>query len=213
VPSRTARWAALAALTAAPMSGARADAVRWVAAPGRGEIVVNVFRKGLFSNLAHDHHFVAGRFRVAATLDDARGVVGPFEVEVDAASLRDRQPELSDADREKVDAQAASAEVLDAARFPAIRLAPGPAPEAPLRRTADGSLEGSLEGVLSLHGRSRPVAVPVHAAREGPGWRVRGAARFLQSDFGIEPYSGFLGTVGVHDEVEVAFDLFLVPAP
>jgi polyisoprenoid-binding protein YceI len=112
-----------------------------------------------------------------------------------------------------VNAQAAGPEVLDAARFPEIRLAPGPAGEARLRRAADGRLEGDMPGALSLHGRSRSVTVPVQAAREGGAWRVRGSVRFLQSDFGIEPYSGFLGTVGVQDEVEVTFDLFLVAEP
>src|SRR5512135_2280214 len=178
----------MVALGMAFASAARAEPVRLAAAPGRGEIVVNVLKKGLFSNLAHDHHFVAGRFRVTATLDEERGRLGPFEVVVDAASLRDRQPELSDADRDKVNAQAVGPEVLDAARFPEIRLAPGPAGEAALRRAADGGLEGDLPGVLSLHGRSRGVTVPVQAARQPVGWRVRGAVRFLQSDFGIEPY-------------------------
>jgi polyisoprenoid-binding protein YceI len=47
---------------------------------------------------------------------------------------------------------------------------------------------------------------------EGDGWRVRGGVKFKQSDFGITPFSGFLGTIAVHDEVEVALDLLLTPA-
>lgn len=51
----------------------------------------------------------------------------------------------------------------------------------------------------------------MRASREGAGWRASGTLRFLQSDFGIEPYSGFLGTIAVQDEVQVEFDLFLAP--
>jgi polyisoprenoid-binding protein YceI len=202
----------LAILALAPMRDARASPSRWSADPARSRIVVHVFKKGLFSGLAHDHHFVAGTFRVTATIDEAAPSAGPFEVIVAAGSLRDQQPDLSDDDRAKVDAQAAGEDVLDASRFPEIRLVPAEVP-AGLRAAGAGGLEGQLAGTLTLHGQQRPVSVAVRAARDGDGWRARGSTRFRQSDFGIEPYSGFLGAIAVQDEVLVEFDLRLEAIP
>lgn len=199
---------ALVILSIAPMGSARAAPTRWTAEAGKSQVVVRVYKKGLLSGLAHDHEFAAGKFRASASLDES-GAVSGFEVVVAADSLRDRNPELSPDDRAKVDAQALGDGVLDAARFPEIRFAStepaGPAPGV----QADGRVEGKLLGTLSLHGRQRPLSIPVRASREGEGWRARGTVQFLQSDFGIEPYSGFLGTIAVHDEIQVVFDLFL----
>jgi len=212
VATRRLRWlVALLAVSLAPPRDARASPTRWSADLGRSQIVVHVYKKGLLSGMAHDHHFGVGNFRVTATLDETPPSRARFEVIIAADSLRDGQPDLSPEDRAKVDGQSAGAGVLDAHRFPEIRFAPEEPADAVLSVKPDGSIEGSLAGTLSLHGQQHPLAVPVQAKREGEGWRVRGSVRFKQSDFGIEPYSGFLGTVAVHDEIQVEFDLVLEP--
>ncbi len=184
-------------------------ASRWVANARRSQVVVHVYRKGLLSGMAHDHHFHVGEFRATAVLDPAGPDLGPFEVVADAGSLRDRQPDLTPDERARVDAQAAGDDVLDAHRFPEVRLVPARAGLTRLRSEPDGSLAGELAAKLVLHGKERAVTVPIAASREGGSWRARGTFRFRQSDFGIEPYSGFLGMVAVHDEVQVDFDVRL----
>jgi polyisoprenoid-binding protein YceI len=190
---------------------ARAEPRGWEAVPGRSRLVVHVYKRGLLSGLAHDHHFHATHWSATARLEPSGE--GPMRVEVvvRSASLADQQPALSAGDRAKVDRQAA--QTLGAEKFPEIRFtsdrlirraAPGAAPDAPL--------EGELVGTLALHGRERPLTIPVHAERDGDGWRVRGAVRFKQTDYGVEPFSGFLGTIAVKDEVEVELDLVLAPA-
>jgi polyisoprenoid-binding protein YceI len=203
-------WLALlVALWMVPVGTVHASPGRWSATPGRSRITIHVYKKGFLSGMAHDHHFAAGSFRVTATMVAGAPALARLEVTIAADSLRDQQPELSAEDRAKVDAQAAGSDVLDAARFPEIRFEPeGPA-ESALRVEPDGSLDGELSGTLSLHGQRHPLAVRVHAAREGEAWRARGSVRFKQSDFGIEPYSGFLGAVAVHDEILVEYDLVL----
>jgi polyisoprenoid-binding protein YceI len=126
-----------------------------------------------------------------------------------ADSLRDRQTALSDADRRKVDGQAAGPDGLDAAGHPEVAYRSTGV-------TLDGgagegvaSARGTLHGELSLRGRTRPVDVAFEAERGPGGWRVRGRARLKQSDFGIEPFSGFAGTIGVKDEVEIELAILL----
>jgi polyisoprenoid-binding protein YceI len=190
-----------------------AGPARWSAGPGESRVVVNVYKKGLLSGMAHDHHFRAGEFRVTASTDGAGPAPTAFEVVVAAGSLRDEAPDLSPADRAKVDAQAAGEDVLDASRFPEVRFAAREAQAAWPPAGPDGSAGGELRGTLTIRGRERPVAVAVRTAKEGNGLRARGSVRFRQSDFGIEPYSGFLGMVAVEDEVQVDFDLQLTPVP
>ncbi len=205
----TARWLA-AVLLAAQGAAAGASPAAWTAVTSKSEILVHVRKAGILSGLAHDHHFAASEWRASASLDPAAPGEARIEVVVAAGSLRDRQTALSPQDREKVDRQAAGPETLDADHFPEIRfVARGlPGPSAP-----GDAIDGEMRGTLSLHGRERPVAVPVHAIREGDGWRARGSVQLRQSDFGIAPFSGFLGTVSVHDEVVVEYDVVLAPAP
>ncbi len=195
------------ALLAAPaaLSGA-ARASTFGAVLSKSRIVVHVKKRGLLSGMAHDHHFAVRDWRATADFDPANPAEARCEVIAAADSLRDEQPALSSEDRQKVDRQAAGEGVLDARRYPEIRFTSS----GPLRG-GDGRVEGTFSGTLRLHGRERPVRASAAATREGEAWRVRASVRFKQSDFGIEPYSGFLGTIAVEDEVLVEADLVMVP--
>ena len=189
--------------------GASAAPGAWSAGPASSRLLVRVQKRGLLSGLAHDHEFLATDWRASAAFDPAGGAPARFEVVVRTGSLRDQQPALSAVDRAKVDEQAAR--TLEAARFPEVRFSADRLVLQPGAQGPEGRLEGALSGTLTLHGQERPLGVAVRAAREGAGWRATGTVRFRQRDFGVEPFSGFLGTIAVHDEVEVAFDLLLAP--
>jgi polyisoprenoid-binding protein YceI len=193
---------------------ARAEPVTWTASTDSGQILVHVYKRGLFSGLAHDHHFSATDWQVTAVLDPAKPGLARVEVVVAAGSLRDQQAALTEKERDKVNGRAAGPETLDAARYPEIRfVADRLAMVEPTPIGPEGGLEGDLVGTLSMHGVSRPLEVPIHATRDGERWRVTGTARIKQSQFGIEPFSGFAGTVSVHDEAVIEFDLQMSPAP
>lgn len=212
--SRGASWLALLLVALGPTVAAGAEPVSWTARTGQSRIVVHVTKRGLFSGLAHDHHFSATDWKATAVLGPGASSLVRVEVVVSASSLRDRQEALSEGDRAKVNLRAAGPETLDAARFPEIRfVADGVNLSLPASALPERSLDGELVGTLSLHGRQRPLTVPVHATRDGDGWRIKGAARFKQSEFAIEPFSGFGGTVAVHDEVVVEYDLVMGPGP
>lgn len=205
-------WLLTAALSILPCAPAAAAGLE--AGPATGRILVHVKKRGLFSAFAHDHRFEVGRWRVAADVPGGDPSRLSVEASLAAGSLRDRQEALSDADRAKVDAQAAGPEVLDAARHPEIAwrsegatLDPAPGKDGPV-----GPVRGTARGRLTIRGRAQPVDVAFEAERDGESWRVRATARARQSDFGIAPFSGFLGTVGVEDEVEIEVALTLRPA-
>jgi polyisoprenoid-binding protein YceI len=200
----------LAILAAAGLAAAPAGAGRFDAAPGGPGIRIHVAKRGAFAMFAHDHDFEVTRWTGTAEIPDGDPAQAKVELTLAAGSLHDREAKLSESDRRKVDAQAAGPEVLDAARAPEITFRSE-------RVSVDGgasggAVHGTIHGRLTLRGHTNPVDATFEATREGEGWTVRGRARFKQSEFGIRPFSGFGGTVGVKDEVEVTFELALRPA-
>jgi polyisoprenoid-binding protein YceI len=186
----------------------RVHAAEWLSGPSTGRIVVHVHKKGLFSAFAHDHHFEATEFRVTADLPAGDPGSAAVVLVVDASSLRDRQPSLSEDDRRKVEAQVAGPDVLDAQHSPRIEFRAHSLEAAP--GTGAEHVRGTLHGTLTIRGRSRPIDVTVEAERNREDeWRVRGKTRLKQTAFGIEPFSGFAGTVAVKDEVDVELALIL----
>lgn len=196
-----------AALAASPGDGV----ARLLARPEGDGIRVHVSKRGLFSGFAHDHAFEVTRWRGHAELPGGDPSRVSLELVLDATSLREREHALSAGDREKVERQAAGRDVLDAERHPEITFRATRATLEP-RSGEAAPIKGVLHGMLSLRDRTGPVDVPFEAEPAGEGWRVRGKARFRQSAWGIEPFSGFGGAVGVKDEVELAFAIRLDPA-
>ncbi len=185
-----------------------ASAGEWEALPPGGHIVVHVQKKGLFSGFAHDHAFEVTEWRASAVIPDGDPASTSVEVVLSAGTLHDRQPRLSEGDRRKVDAQASGPDVLDAEHHPRIEFR---SQRLELERgSTDGAhLRGTLHGTLALRGRSAPADVDFEAERGADAWSVRGNAHVKQTAFGIKPFSGFGGTVGVKDELVVELDLTL----
>jgi hypothetical protein len=61
-------------------------------------------------------------------------------------------------------------------------------------------------GELELAGRKRPARFELNAAADG---RVRGTLPVTQSERGIKPYRGMMGTLKVRDTIEVVLDVSL----
>lgn len=176
--------------------------------PSASTFVIRASKRGLLSTLAHDHEFMPERWRAEADFDPRRLQELHVDVRVDAASLHDHVARLTAPVRAYVDREATGPEVLDVARYPEIGFH---ADAATVRR--DGAdFDGVLHGTLTLHGATRPLDVPFHARADGPGERVSGRVRFRQTDFGMTPFSRARGSIGVDDEIQVEFELVLVPA-
>jgi polyisoprenoid-binding protein YceI len=200
---------ALAALAPPAAAAEAAPGRSFTADASASTFAVLVSKAGLLSGFAHDHRLVPSRWRARARLDPGHPEALEVEVVVEVASLRDTAPRLTAGNRAQVDRETASPAVLDAARHPEIRFRSREAAGLPAR--AGEVLEGVLRGELALHGATRPLEVAFRAVREGEGYRVKGGARFAQTDFGITPFSSAMGTIGVDDEVRVEFELVLRP--
>jgi polyisoprenoid-binding protein YceI len=167
-------------------------------APPAAAVHVLVFREGLLSGFGHDLELAVTRFDVRVD-EAARRVDASF----DAASLRvlralrdgvELPGGLSDADRRTIE-DSVRRDVLAAGRFPEIGFRS--------TRVVDAADGFDVAGRLKLHGVERDVAVPLR--RAGDRWTAEVGLR--QPDFGIAPYSAFLGALRVKPDVVVRLSL------
>ncbi|MGH7759775.1 MAG: YceI family protein, partial [Candidatus Dormibacteria bacterium] len=61
-------------------------------------------------------------------------------------------------------------------------------------------------GELTIRGQTRPVRLRAAVDHSG---RLQGSATLVQSEFGIRPYTAFLGALRLADQVQVRFQLQL----
>jgi polyisoprenoid-binding protein YceI len=65
---------------------------------------------------------------------------------------------------------------------------------------------GMIAGTLTLAGQSRPMRLQVTSTGED---RYHATSSVVQSEYGIKPYTGFLGALRVRDAVSVDVDVDL----
>lgn len=98
---------------------------------------------------------------------------------------------------EKALARSNALGVFDAEKYPRIRFQADA-----VEKTADGY---RLSGTLEIHGTTRDRVVDLRVEDLGDRWRMSAEAEVTQSEFGMKPYSMFLGSMKVVDEVAVSF--------
>lgn len=164
------------------------------------ELSLWTYKAGLLSRVAHDLCFHAEG--VEATVTRSEHVIS-VQLSFPVAGLRvqgqvknGQVKPLSSKDHAEIEGNLLK--VLDGARFPKIVYSG--AGEA----TADGA---TLEGTLTIAGRERPLPLRARLEQADGESRVQGEIRFLQSTFGIKPFSALMGALKVKDEVRVSWDL------
>lgn len=192
---------------------AYAAAVRWaygalVSASGRrhqigpehGKLLLRTSRAGIASGAGHDLTIALDRWSGVVFLAD-HSPDSSAEVTVQLGTLRVLDgtggvKPLSDRDKREI-AQIAR-RLLDTDHRPEARFV-----STGVRESADG---GVVEGTLTLRGQERPLELTVTDLGNG---RYRAVTTVLQSDYGIKPYTAFLGALKVADGVTVEAELDL----
>jgi polyisoprenoid-binding protein YceI len=62
-----------------------------------------------------------------------------------------------------------------------------------------------LDGSVQIHGTSRPQTVDLAVEESGDVWVMSASVPVLQTQFGVKPYSLFVGSLKVADEVNLRF--------
>jgi polyisoprenoid-binding protein YceI len=168
--------------------------------PDRGRLILRTSRQGLATQAGHDLVIEVTRWsgEVVLAEDPAAGTVS-ITAEVGSLAVRGGTgglKPLSDRDR------------LDIAQTARALLQTDLHPQARFTSTAvrPGGTGGVLDGTLTLLGVDRPLRLEITGLGGG---RYRAAGRVVQSEYGIRPYSAFLGALKLADPVAVEAELDL----
>jgi polyisoprenoid-binding protein YceI len=167
-------------------------------------VLIHVGKTGIGSFAGHEHDAIASGLsgEVMADFDDlSRSSV---DVSIDARSLKITDRDESAEDVQKVQQTMLGPEVLDAARFPTIRLRSRAVTGT---RVLSGVYVAAVAGELSLHGVTKAITVPLQLDTRGDTLTATGKMVVKQTDFGIEPISSGGGLVRVEDEVTISFQI------
>jgi polyisoprenoid-binding protein YceI len=168
-----------------------------------GRITLRTSRDGLVAQAGHDLTIDAARWSgelvvgadLAPTSLEVRVDLGALVVRAGTGGIKP----LTDRDRREIVVTARK--VLGSERYPEATFT-----ATTFEPSGDG---GTITGTLTLAGRSRPEKLEV--SQTGPGL-YRATTTIRQTDFGIKPYSAFLGSLKVSDAVQVEVDLDLSQA-
>ncbi len=171
----------------------------------KGRITLRTSRDGIVAQAGHDLTIEAARWSadlvIGADLQPASLVAN---VDLGALVVREGAGGIKPlSDRDKREISVSARKILGADRHPeATFTATG------FEAGPDGS-GGVITGSLSLAGQSRQQRLEVTQTGSG---RYRATTTVRQTDFGIKPYSAFLGSLKVADAVLVEVDVDLSDA-
>ena len=162
------------------------------------EIFVYSFKDGLLSKIAHDLKIQASSFSIEMDTE-----ANTLNASVDALSLKvlccmkrgvPAPNTLSASDKKKIEVNLLK-NVLNTKRFPKISFV-----SSSIQPESDGF---SIQGELSLHGRTRSVRV--RATRQGH--LLVAELTLHQPDYGIKPFKAMMGTLKVKPDVKVVISI------
>ena len=172
--------------------------------PQRSLIAVTVRRGGAFARFGHDH-VVAVRTLEGEVWPAAQRAELHFRLDqmsVDEAELRtlaglSTQP---DADAISGTRHNMLTKVLDAARFPEVRI-----------QVEHPRAQGPLQVSITLHGVTRQFDLPATISEQSGVMTVSGTTTLKQTDFGLVPYSIMAGALAVQDQLDLRFTITATP--
>ena len=170
--------------------------------PAASRFTVRAFAGGMLSGMGHNPTFLAGDLAGEAAFDPEAQRATLVRLKVGASSLTVTDS-VSDKDRREIE-RMTSQEVLESAVYPEILFE---ASRIALTGGPGGPLQATLDGVLTLHGVSRPQQVVARVYPNGDALRAQGEATLRLTDFRIEPVSVAGGMLKVKDEVKLTFDV------
>lgn len=180
----------------------------------RSEFVVQLFKAGVGSALAHDHVVRATTFTGHVQIDLSAPTNGSITVEVQTASLKVDEPELrqkyglasqlSEKDRRQIQETMQSSSQLDVAQYPTMKFVA-------TKIEAQPTGTYSVTGNLTIREKTQVVTFPAQIERRENALHVKGNFRFKQSSFGYTPYSALFGAVRNQDEVLLHFEVLATP--
>lgn len=181
------------------------EAPRFAVDPQASEVRMLVYRDGPLARFGHNHVLVGrveGEVRAGGTAPGSAFrleiPVGSFAVDPPAARAEEGAEfaaEVSEQARKGTRENMLGGEVLDAGRYPYLRIASV--------ALAGPRWNPTVTARVTLRGVSRDVRFPAAVFQNGDAIEVIASFRVRQSDFGLKPFSVFGGGLLVRDAIDI----------
>ncbi len=168
----------------------------------QSQLTVLLTQEGMLRKVHPTHLVGVKNFsgRIQLPNDESKAVV---ELDADTKSFANIDSDMKDFERSGFH-KVLHGEVLISNQYPTIKF----------RSVSVTSIQKSanirsftLNGDLTLRGVTRRVAFPVKVTLNGNQLRATGEETIKQTDFGITPYAGGLGTIKIGDQLKVSFTI------
>lgn len=170
----------------------------------RSRVIVEVGKAGAFSFVAGHSHKIQAPIRGTLSVDPDHPEAASAAFEIRTGDLKVMDDGEPPGDVPKVQETMASEQVLDVSRYPTVTFK---SRGVQVRQRSGNALDLTINGDLTLHGTTRPIAVPVHAELTTGTVTAQGTFSVKQTDYGMKPVSVAGGTVRVKDELKVRFTI------
>ena len=174
------------------------------------DITVRVYRDGPLAELGHNHVIASTGLTGQIELREPLAA-STLTLELPLASLVVDDParraaagddfpdNLNEADRQGTRGNMLGAALLDAARFPALRLT---------SLAIEGDYPGfSVTARVSIAGRQRDIVVPTSLEVGGDTLTASGSFVVTHAELGLTPFSAVLGALRVREDIWISYRL------
>lgn len=170
----------------------------WSIEPSSGELRILTGVEGRAARMGHRLTIAMQSWHAVMRFTDHQPTSAELTVQVDSLEVLGGQGGLTPLGTpEKAVCRSNAFKSLDVRKYPEIRfVADG------IAKTATGY---RLTGMLDIHGTSRPQVVDLSVEDNGDTWGLSTRVGVRQTDFGVKPFSLFMGTLKVADEVTIDF--------
>ena len=166
----------------------------------QSQLTLTLIQEGVLRKIHPTHHVGVKSFsgRIQLPADESKASA---ELDAEAKSFANIDKNMSDFERSGFH-KVLHEEVLASKQHPTIKFRSVSITN--VQKSGDNR-SFTLNGDLTLRGVTRRVAFPVKVTINGNQLRATGEENIKQTDFGITPYSGGLGTIKIGDQLKVSF--------
>lgn len=172
--------------------------MKWSLDPGKGQLRILTGVDGRAAKMGHRLTIAMQSWSATMGFADGEPTSAELTVEVDSLDVLGGEGGVTPlGSPEKAICKTNAFKSLDVKKYPRIRFAADA-----IAKTATGY---RLTGTLEIHGTSHPQVVELTVEDDGDSWALSSQTRVRQTEFGVKPFSLFMGTLKVADEVTIDF--------
>lgn len=170
----------------------------WALTAADGELQVLTGVGGPAAKMGHRLTIAMASWQAGVTWRGTKPVSADLVVEVDSLQVVKGEGGVTPlSGPEKVVVRSNALKSLDVKKYPKIRFS-----TEDIAKTDSGY---RMTGTVEIHGTSRPQVVDLEVDDHGKAWVLSARVPLVQTQFGVKPYSLFMGTLKIDDEVTVTF--------